>query len=158
MRLSKAFSSFESTPLAAASLGQVHRAAMRDGRQVAVKVQRPGVREIILEDLAAIGEAASWLEAHTEVGRRYQLAALAEEFRRTLLRELDYGVEAHNLERMGKILEPFEHLVVPQPIHDFTIPRVLTMDFVRGKKVTALGPLARLEVDGTTLADELFRA
>ncbi len=158
VRLSKAFSSFESAPLAAASLGQVHRAALRDGRLVAVKVQRPGVREIIVDDLAAIGEAAVWLEAHTEIGSRYQLTALADEFRRTLQRELDYGIEANNLERLGKILEPFPRLLVPQPIHDFTTSRVLTMDYVRGKKVTALGPLARLELDGEGLADELFHA
>ncbi len=158
VRLAKAFAHFESVPLAAASLGQVHRAALRDGRPVAVKVQRPGVRETMVDDLAAIGEAAAWLENHTEVGGRYQLAALAEEFRHTLQRELDYGREAQSLERMGEILEPFRRLVVPQPVHGYTTSRVLTMDYVRGRKITSIGPLARLELDGEGLADELFDA
>src|SRR5678815_3114375 len=67
-RLSKAFAEFESTPIAAASLGQVHRATLRDGRRVAVKVQRPNVREQVSEDLEAMQEIAELLDAHTEVG------------------------------------------------------------------------------------------
>lgn len=158
VRISKAFSEFEPTPLAAASLGQVHRAALRDGRLVAVKVQRPGVQETIKEDLAALAEAAALLDAHTEVGRRYQFADLVEEFKKSLTRELDYRLEAQNLVELAGILERFERIVVPQPIPDFTRATVLTMDYVRGRKITKIGPLARLEMDGAALADELFRA
>jgi predicted unusual protein kinase regulating ubiquinone biosynthesis (AarF/ABC1/UbiB family) len=158
VRISKAFSSFEETPLAAASLGQVHRAALRDGRQVVVKVQRPGVQETIAEDLAALGEVAGLLDAHTAVGRRYQFRGLVEEFEKSLARELDYRLEAKNLVELAGILEGFERIVVPQPIEDFTRATVLTMDYVRGRKITKIGPLARLEMDGAALADELFRA
>ena len=73
VRLSKAFSEFEAKPLAAASLGQVHRAAMRDGRPVAVKVQRPDIRERVMEDLDALEEIAEFLDDHTEMGRRYRV-------------------------------------------------------------------------------------
>lgn len=158
VRISKAFSEFEPTPLAAASLGQVHRAALRDGRPVAVKVQRPGVQETIADDLAALAEAAALLDAHTEVGRRYRFAALVEEFKKSLARELDYRLEAQNLTELGTVLERFERIVVPQPVADFTRATVLTMDYVRGRKITKIGPLARLEMDGAALADELFRA
>jgi len=158
VRISKAFSEFEPTPLAAASLGQVHRAALRDGRLVAVKVQRPGVQETITEDLAALAEAATLLDAHTEVGRRYRFADLVEEFKKSLARELDYRLEAQNLVELAGILERFERIVVPQPIPDFTRATVLTMDYVRGRKITKIGPLARMEMDGAALADELFRA
>src|SRR6185436_12505403 len=79
-RLSKAFAVFEDVPLAAASLGQVHRAEMRDGRAVAVKVQRPGIEEKVKEDLEALGEIAEFLDAHTEVGRRQKFADIFEEF------------------------------------------------------------------------------
>jgi len=75
-RLSKAFSEFESTPMAGASLGQVHRAALRDGRPVAVKVQRPHVRERVAEDLEAMQEVAQILDDHTEVGRRYGFTSM----------------------------------------------------------------------------------
>jgi ubiquinone biosynthesis protein len=158
VRLSKAFSEFDPKPLAAASLGQVHRASLRDGRTVAVKVQRPKILDTISEDLAAMQEAAGLLDAHTEVGRRFQLSGLMKEFRKTLARELDYRLEAQNLVNFGSLLAEFTRLVVPQPVDDYTTQRVLTMDYVRGRKVTQIGPLARMEMDGTALADELFRA
>jgi ubiquinone biosynthesis protein len=158
VRISRAFSEFEATPLAAASLGQVHRAALRDGRLVVVKVQRPGVQEVIADDLAALAEAAALLDAHTDVGRRYQFSPLVEEFKKSLARELDYRLEAQNLVELAGILESFPRIVVPQPIADFTRATVLTMDYVRGRKVTKIGPLARLEMEGAVLADELFRA
>lgn len=158
VRLSKAFSEFESTPLAAASLGQVHRATLRDGRQVVVKVQRPGIQEVIAEDLSALEAAAALLDGHTAIGRHYQFKSLVEEFGKSLSRELDYRLEAQNLVELGGILERFESIVVPQPIPDFTCAKVLTMDYVRGRKVTKIQPLARLELNGAALADELFRA
>jgi predicted unusual protein kinase regulating ubiquinone biosynthesis (AarF/ABC1/UbiB family) len=81
VRISKAFSEFEREPLAAASLGQVHRAALRDGRPVAVKVQRPRIREQMAEDLDAMQELAEFLDAHTEVGTRYRFTSIIEELR-----------------------------------------------------------------------------
>jgi ubiquinone biosynthesis protein len=158
VRLSKAFSQFEPAPLAAASLGQVHRAALLDGRPVAVKVQRPRILDTILEDLAALHEAAGLLDAHTEFGRRFQLTGLLKEFRKALARELDYRLEADNLVRLGDMLSDWKRLVVPQPVDDFTTARVLTMDYVRGRKITSIGPLARLDMEGAALADELFAA
>src|SRR5205807_2438279 len=95
--MSKAFSEFESTPMAAASLGQVHRARLRDGRPVAVKVQRPGIREQIAEDLEALTGIAQFLDAHSEMGKRYEFEKIADEFRATLTAELDYRQEARNL-------------------------------------------------------------
>ena len=158
VRLSKAFSEFDPEPLAAASLGQVHRAALRDGRAVAVKVQRPGIRQTIAEDLEALAEAAELADKHTAIGRRYRFSELVEEFRRTLARELDYRQEAENMRVLGKNLERFPRLVVPQPVEAYSTSRVLTMDYVRGRKITEVGPLARLDIDGEALADELFRA
>ena len=68
MRLARAFSSFDPVPLSAASLGQVHRAAMRDGRQVVVKIQRPGIREKMVDDLDSLQEVAEFMDKHTEMG------------------------------------------------------------------------------------------
>jgi predicted unusual protein kinase regulating ubiquinone biosynthesis (AarF/ABC1/UbiB family) len=158
VRLSKAFSLFEPEPLAAGSLGQVHRAALRDGRPVAVKVQRPEIRKQILEDLEALAEIAESADKHTELGRRYGFAGMLEEFRKTLLKELDFRQEARNLAALRENLGEFERIVVPQAIEDYTTSRVLTTEFVPGVKVTDLAPVARTELDGSALADELFRA
>ena len=158
VRISKGFSYFNPVPLAAASLGQVHEAALRDGRAVVVKVQRPGIRARIVEDLEVLDEIADFLDAHTETGRRYQFVKLADEFRKSILKELDYRKEAGNLTALAKNLEEFERIQVPSPIDDYTTSRVLTMEYVTGKKITSLGPLVRVELDGAALADELFRA
>jgi ubiquinone biosynthesis protein len=158
VRISKAFSRFDREPIAAASLGQVHRAALRDGRPVAVKVQRPSIREQITEDLEAFREIAQVLAGRTEVGKRFDIESMLEEFRKTLLRELDYRQEAQNMVVLGVALKDFERIVVPQPIDDYTTTRVLTMDFISGVKVTSLSPLTKIDIDGCGLAEELFRA
>ena len=158
LRISKAFAEFDATPIAAASLGQVHRARLRDGRLVAVKVQRPGIREMIADDLDALEEIADWVDTHTEFGRTRQLGSFLDEFRKSLLRELDYRREAQNLVTLRTNLEEFKRIVVPRPIDDYTTTRVLTMEYVDGVKVTKLSNVAKLELPGKELADELFRA
>ncbi len=158
VRLSKAFQEFESMPLAAASLGQVHRARLRDGRPVAVKVQRPNIRQTILDDLEAFEQIAGVIDRHTEVGRRFAFRDMLEEFRKTLLRELDYRREAQNLVVLATNLKEYERLVIPRPVEDYSTARVLTMDYVRGTKITDLSPLARIDIDGRILAEDLCRA
>jgi ubiquinone biosynthesis protein len=158
VRISKAFSEFAAKPLATASLGQVHRATMHDGRVVVVKVQRPGIREIIAEDMEVLEEIAGFLDNHTPWGRRYEFGKMLEELRKSLWRELDYRQEARNLSTLGANLLEFPGIVVPVPIEDFTTSRVLTMEYIRGKKITDLGPLARLDLKGAELAEELFHA
>jgi len=158
VRLSKAFASIDEQPLAAASIAQVHRATLRDGREVAVKVQRPGIREQVLEDLEAMGDMAVFLTEHTGFGQRYSLDLLFEEFRKSLLRELDFRQEAMNLLALSRNLADIREIAVPQPILGYSSSRVLTMELVAGTKITSLSPLARLELDGERLADALFRA
>jgi predicted unusual protein kinase regulating ubiquinone biosynthesis (AarF/ABC1/UbiB family) len=158
VRVSKAFSEFSAEPMAAASLGQVHRAWLRDGRAVAVKVQRPGIRQQIAQDLDALDEIATWMDRHTKTGRQYEFGRTLQEFRKTIIGELDYRREAANLATLGQNLAEFERIVVPSPVEDYTTSRVLTMEFVRGKKITSLSPLVHLEIDGAALAEELFRA
>jgi ubiquinone biosynthesis protein len=158
VRISRAFEEFESTPMAAASLGQVHAARLRGGRRVAVKVQRPGIREQIVEDLDAIEELAELADRHTEAGRRYEFSRTLGEMRKTLLAELDYRREARNLETLAANLVEFHRIVVPRPVDDYTTTRVLTMEYVPGRKITDLSPMALMEVDGRALADDLFRA
>jgi predicted unusual protein kinase regulating ubiquinone biosynthesis (AarF/ABC1/UbiB family) len=156
--ISKAFSAFDQASAAAASLGQVHHARLRDGRPVAVKVQRPGIRKLIVEDLEALMEIAEFLDNHTQLGERYELHKMLEEFRRSLFRELDYRQEAHNLTVLGENLKEFSRIVIPSPIEDFTTSRVLTMEYIHGRKITSFSPLASVEINGAELADQVFRA
>ncbi|MGZ4644529.1 MAG: ABC1 kinase family protein [Blastococcus sp.] len=158
VRLSTAFGSFDPKPIGAASLGQVHRATLRDGRPVAVKVQRPGIRRQALEDMEVVAELAEFLDRHSERASRLGFSALVEQFRGSLLGELDYRREAANLKLLGDILADSERIVVPQPVDDYTSSRVLTMDYVDGKSVDSLGPLGRTELDAGDLADQLVGA
>ena len=157
-RISKAFASFEAEPIAAASLGQVHRAALRDGRPVAVKVQRPNIREGLASDLATMEDIAGFLDQHTAAGQQFDFVQMVAEFRRTLAQELDYQREAHNLVRIASNLSSFRRIVVPAPIDDFTSSRVLTMELIQGQKITSITPLMRQDFDAMRLARELFRA
>ncbi len=157
-RISKAFLEFDPVPIAAASLGQVHRAVLRSGQQVVVKVQRPDARETVSEDLEAMSELAQFMDAHTDFGRRYGLTLIVEELRKSLLRELDYRLEAANLRLMREHLANFKRILIPAPVEDYSSGRVLTMEHVSGQKITKFSPLVRLDVDGDALAEELFKA
>jgi len=153
-----AYEWFDEEPLASASLGQVHRARLRNGHEVVVKVQRPGIRAEILSDIQVLTEVAGMLEGHTDLGRRAGLGDLVDEFSRTLLDELDYRLEAENLERLAAALKEHERIVVPLPVRELTTARVLTMDYVPGRKITDLTPIGRTDVDGAALAEALFAA
>src|SRR5204862_1952806 len=104
-KINKAFSHFEREPLAAASLGQVHRAALHDGRPVVVKVQRTNIAKQIEQDFDALEEIARFLNRHTRFGQRYQLTRILAEFENTLAHELDYRREAANLLTLAENLK-----------------------------------------------------
>ncbi len=158
VRLSKAFSEFTEEPVAAASLSQIHHAVMRNGREVVVKIQRPGIRESAIQDLEALADIADFYDNHTKAGKRYEFGAMLDEFRKSLLDELDFEKEAHNLITLRKNLEEFALIVVPAPVMDYTTSKVLTMDFIAGKKITSINGFKLLEIDGAPLAEEVFRA
>ena len=157
VRVSHAFVEFDKLPIAAASLGQVHRAALRGGREVAVKVQRPAIHEQVEQDLSAFHEIAAVID-RIGAAPNMDAARVVDEFKRTLMSELDYREEARNLVTIAHQLRDFEHIVVPLPVDDFTTARVLTMDYVAGTKITAVSRVEWTEVDGIALADDLFRA
>jgi ubiquinone biosynthesis protein len=158
VRISKAFSTFDEEPLASASLGQVHRASLRDGRCVAVKVQRPGIVEQVKADLSVMDEIAAFVDHHTEAGRRYEFAPMIREFRKALMVELDYKQEASHLKTLSHNLADFKRICIPCPIEGYVSTRVLTMDYMHGTKVTTLKPVALIDMDPEGLADELIRA
>jgi len=145
-------------PLATASMSQVHRASLEDGREIVLKVQRPGLREQVLSDLEALAGMADFLDQHTDFCSRYGVDLMFEEFRKSLLRELDFRQEAMHLFTLSANLREIEEIILPQPIIGYTTSRVLAMEFIPGTKVTELTRLERREVDGERLVDALFRA
>ena len=158
VRISKAFAVFEGVPLAAASLGQVHRAVTRAGRAVVVKVQRPDIRARVAEDLDVLEKIAELLDKHTDVGKTYEFAAIIREFRTSLLAELDYRREASHLTLLADNLAGMDDIVVPRPVDDYVTSRVLTMDYIPGVKITGVSPLGLTEIDGAGLAESAFKA
>jgi len=158
VRISKAFDTFESTPLAAASLGQVHRAVLRDGAEVVVKVQRPNVREQVREEMQVFHDIAQSLEQHSDIARKLNLVGAIEQAKLTMTNELNYLQEARNAEVLRQNLAPFPRIYVPRVVHDLTTSRVLTTELVRGRKVSKLTPLALVDHDYAELAGVITRA
>jgi predicted unusual protein kinase regulating ubiquinone biosynthesis (AarF/ABC1/UbiB family) len=132
--ISQLFASFEETPLAAASLGQVHRATLKDGRQVAVKVQYPGIGRALQSDLDNLG---ALVKAVSVASRQLDGRAYFQELRESMTLELDYRREANLAREFAAAAAPFADLKVPEPIDRFTSGKVLTLELLEGQTLKA---------------------
>ena len=157
-RVNKLFESFEEKPLGSASLGQVHAATLRGGRDVVVKVQRPGIRESLAEDIDYFHQLASFLAAHTSAGDKVDVIGVVQQVERALVEELDYRTEARNAAAFRKSLAGFPHILIPRVIDAYTTHRVMTMQRVRGVKISEIPPITRIDYDFSALAEEFARA
>lgn len=157
-RMSKLFVHFDEVPLGTASLGQAHAAELRGGRNVVVKVQRPGIRDSLAADLVYFHELAQFLDSHTKAGRRVDMIGIIEQLERALADELDYRIEARNSAHFRRSLAEFPRLLVPRVVEGYSSERVLTTERVRGIKLGDISPLTRMEMDFRPVADELTRA
>jgi len=157
-KISKLFGTFDQNVLGSASLGQVHAATLRDGRDVVVKVQRPGIREILADDIEFFRELAAFLTAHTEAGEKVDIVGVVHQLERALLDELDYRTEARNAASFRRSLAGFPHILIPRVIDAYTTHKVLTMQRVRGVKISDIPPITRIDHDFEPLADEFARA
>ena len=151
------FDELDRVPIATASLGQVYRATLHDGRPVIVKVQRPDMIRSLNDDLAAFTELAELLHNHTELGRCWQVKPMMETLSRNIASELDYRREAHDSHLLADNLRQFDRLQVPQAIDSLTRPRVLTMEHVDGVKITEVSQVVLIELDRKELNHQLFR-
>ncbi|MDF1656236.1 MAG: AarF/UbiB family protein [Verrucomicrobiales bacterium] len=157
-KVSRLFEEFDETPLASASLGQVHRATLRNGRPVVVKVQRPDIRQRVAKELEAIQEVADFIQAHTDFGKAYDVELMVSQFRKAILGELNYQTEARNLERLRENMSEFRGIAVPSSIDDYCSVGVLTMDYIDGSKITELSGVVKADLNGDAIADHLFHA
>lgn len=151
------FVKFAHVPLSAASLGQVHLAELPDGQKVAIKVQRRNIQPQILEQLDALKSICEYLEK-TEIGKRYHVIEKFENLKYILLNELDYLKEAQNLKIFSQNMKEFPHLIVPLPVDKYTTTRVLTMNYIKGEKITDLSESVRKNLASVDLAKELYQA
>ncbi|MCX8052287.1 MAG: AarF/ABC1/UbiB kinase family protein [Armatimonadetes bacterium] len=153
--VNEVFGEFDETPMAAASLAQVHRARLKDGTPVIVKIQRPGIEEHIETDIEIIYKRARFVESHWERARTYGLLDLVDEFATILREELDYTREARNTERLRDVLARDKHIRVPGVHWQFTTKRVLTLDQLRGVKITDVPRYPQIKVEPKELAKRL---
>ncbi len=150
--LSEVFSGFDGRPIAAASIAQVHRATLRDGREVAVKVQYPEIADLIEADLGAL-EAIFEVVARLEP--RIQLQPIADYLRWTLPLELDFRREAAAIEELRGALADRDDVVIPEVIEDLTTGRLLVMELVEGAKITDREALVEAGIDPREVAELL---
>ena len=132
------FGFFEETPIASASIGQVHRARLKNSEIVAVKVQRPGIKKLIEVDLEIMLHLATLMERHIEEMALLRPVKIVEEFARSIEKETDYVIEASNIERFARNFLDDPTIYVPKVFHDRSTERVLTMEFVDGIKVSEI--------------------
>ncbi|MNO13840.1 putative protein kinase UbiB [compost metagenome] len=149
------FSYFENAPLAAASIGQVHRAVLHGGQSVAVKVQRPGVMRTMTRDLEILQDLSALAERKLDWAKQYGLTRMVEEFSRALLAELDYGQEGRNAERIAGQLTEHDPVYIPAIYWDYSSTRVLTMEYVEGITLNHREELLLKGVKLKTLAQQM---
>ena len=151
------FASFDWSPLAAASIGQAHTATLRDGTAVVVKVRRPGVVERVDEDLHILADMAAVVARRLGPAAAYDVVGLVDEFARTLRAELDYVAEGRNAERFAQAFSGSPDVRIPRIFWETTTSRVLTLERMRGVKVSDDGALAAAGIDREALATRLAR-
>ena len=145
-KIDEIFSKIDKNPISAASLGQVHKAILKDGNTVAVKVQRPGLREQITLDLYIVRNIALWLKNNIGLIRS-DLVALIDELGKRVFEEMDYINEADNAEKFRTMHEKNIKIAVPKIYQKFTSRRVLTMEWIDGTKLTNLDDVKKLGID-----------
>jgi len=151
------FAEFDWKPLAAASIGQVHRARLHGGRQVVVKVQRPGIANSVDRDLDVLDELATMVERRTTWGADYHVSDLADEFAERLREELDFEIEARNASDIAANLDDDSDVRIPAVFHDLTSRRVLVMEWLDGVSVREADEIDDLGVDRREVAEDLLR-
>ena len=144
---------FEEEPIAAASIGQVHRATLKDGRDVVVKVQRPDIEQIVAVDLEILAHLATLAEMYFEGVQGHRPAAIVEEFAHTLESEIDYTVELSNIQRFASQFAGNPAIHVPDVYRELSSQRILTMENIKGIKASRVESLREKGLDLVLLAE-----
>jgi predicted unusual protein kinase regulating ubiquinone biosynthesis (AarF/ABC1/UbiB family) len=157
-RVAEAYAEIDAAPVASASLGQVYRARLHTGEEVAVKVQRPGLRESVGFDIAVLGRITRRLARFPSVSANADWEGMLREFRATIFEEMDYAREAANADRFRENFRDWRAVRVPAIHWTHTTTRVLTMEFIRGTKVTDVEALRARRISPVKVNRLLVRA
>jgi ubiquinone biosynthesis protein len=149
------FKQLDEQPLASASIGQVHKARTRDGEPVAVKFQRPDIQKIIEVDLEIMLHLATLAERHIKEFEIHRPVKIVEEFARTLEKEIDYRIEATNMERIARRFLDLPHVYIPAVFREFTTSRVLTTELIEGIKISKIESIVEAGLDQKIIADRV---
>jgi len=152
------FDYFQEEPIAGASIGQVHRARLKNGKECVVKVKRPGVEAAVKVDLEILVGLAKLAESRSAMGKHYRLVEIVEELSWGLKQELDYLVEGRNAERLGNNFAQDEGVKIPDVHWDYSSNRVLTLEYVEGVKLSSLDELDEKGYDKKIVAENLSKA
>jgi ubiquinone biosynthesis protein len=154
-KLENIFKEFKEEPIAAASIGQVHRAKLLSGKDVVVKVQRPNIEKNIKLDLGILKDLADFVDNHTRLGKLYSFSKMAEEFETTLTNELNFRLEGENAETFKVNFKDDDNIIVPNISWIHTTNRVLTMEEIKGISLKNFGALEQAGFDKTIIARNL---
>ena len=155
VRAETLFDHLDDSPLACASIGQVHKARLKDGEPVAVKFQRPGIQKVIEVDLEIMLHLATLAERHIKEFEIHRPIKIVEEFARTLEKEIDYRIEATNMERMARHFLDLSHVYIPAVFREYTTSRVLTTELIEGIKVSRIEKIEEAGLDQKVIADRI---
>ena len=156
--LESAYQEFDHVPLAAASIGQVHQAVLHNGERVAVKVQRPHLRQTVKTDLEIFQILVNQIEQRTEWGKRYPIRMLLEEFSNTIKGELDFLNEGRNAEKLANVNKENCNILIPKIYWKLTHPSVLTMEYITGISLHQIIGSRETTYDVHRIADRLSKA
>ncbi len=156
--LGRVFDHFDETPLAAASIGQVHYAILKTGEKVAVKIQRPNIRNVIETDLEILQDLATLAEHRLEWAAKYRIVAIVDEFAKTLREELDYANEGRNSEKIAKQFKNDPHIRVPDVHWQYSTSKVLTMEYIEGMKLNEVIKRDQNGYNRKNLAERIAKA
>lgn len=152
------FSDFDEKPVAAASIGQVHKARLHSGEDVVVKIQRPGIRRIIEADLDIMYSLAGFAQQHIEEIKLYNPVAVVDELSRSIHSEMDYTQEARNIEHFLSNFENDPVIVIPRVYNDYSSDRILTLEYIEGIKCNKFEKLANENLDREKIATNISEA
>ena len=152
------FSWFEESPIAAASIGQVHLGKLKTGEDVAVKVQRPGALQMVVRDLEILRDLTALAEKRWVWVKQYQIARLVEEFASSMRAELDYTQEGRNAEKIALQFQNDETVCIPRIFWQYTSSRVMTMEYVRGISLSHQEELVAKGYDLKETAEKLVES
>jgi ubiquinone biosynthesis protein len=151
------FSQFDAQPLAAASIAQVHKATLKDGREVVLKIQRPNLERIIETDLAILSWLSEQAEERIPELRRYRPTAIVTEFKKSIVKEIDFTIEAYHIKRFAKQFKDDPTVYVPLVVDELTTPKILCEEFIRGTKLNDAKLHERQDIDLPMIAKNGIR-